>query len=359
MNEDPIIEQANNVKKIKSKSEDLYDELWVFPSLDTPGVIFRWLMGTISLIIFGTLANVSLNPTEAFATFIYLLKSWLPLSIILLLLFGYGSRWLKQANIILSWIAWIVCTITISFVMSAFLSDGDIFITWTLLFKNLLRDVFFIFLLLYFFDGEHRRGSISWAKAKIDTLQARMHPHFLFNILNNLAEMAYDEDRETLEEAILDLADLTRAMIGHKPFVSSEVEKNTAMAYIKLQMIRFDERLSVNWNWKIEDDLEMPSLLLQPLIENSIKYGIEPVNKLRTVQINGWTDEKNVFIQIINPYYPNNDVKKGNGITLANIKERLRWMYNNKQYFFVKRTEDQFIVEIKLPKIKYIKEKEL
>lgn len=347
----------NNVKKLRSKSEDLYDELWVFPTLDNPGVIARWLLATMSLIVFGTLANATLNPVDILNIFIYLFKSWMPLSVILLILFGYGSKWLRQANIILSWIAWILCTIAISFFMSTVLLNGELFLTWTLLLKNLFRDVFFIFLLLYFFDGEHRRESISWAKAKIDTLQARMQPHFLFNVLNNLAEMVHTEEKEDVEDAILDLADLTRAMIGHKPIVSSEIEKNTAMAYIRLQMIRFDKRLSVNWNWDIEGDLEMPSLLLQPLIENSIKYGIEPINQQKTVQINGWTDDKNIFIQIINPYYPNNDIKKGNGITLVNVKERLEWMYKNKQYFYIKRTENKFMVEIKLPKIKFNKEK--
>lgn len=347
----------NKVKKIKTKKEDLYDELWVFPTLDNAGVIVRWLIGTLSLIIFGTLANAALTPIDAFNTFINLFKTWMPLSVSLLLLFGYGSKWMKKTHIVWSWIAWIVCTITISFIMSAILNEGEIFITWTFLFKNLFRDIFFIFLLLYFFDGEYRRGSISWAKAKIDTLQARMHPHFLFNVLNNLAEMVYDNEPEKLEDAILDLADLTRAMIGHKPIVDSETEKNTAIAYIKLQMIRFENRLAVNWDWKVENDLQMPSLLLQPLIENAIKYGIEPVNQQRTVQINGWTTDKNIFIQIINPYYPNSDIKKGNGITLENTKERLKWMYQNKQYFYIKRTEDQFMVEIKLPKLDFDKNK--
>ena len=342
-----------NIEKIKDKNEDRYNELWVFPTLDSPGVVLRWIIGTLSLIIFGTLANASTDPIQAFNTFTYLFKSWMPLSILLLLIFGYGYRWLKNVHIAFCWTAWIVCTITISFIMSALLNNGNIFITWTFLFTNLFRDVFFMFLLLYFFDGEHRRGSISWARTKIDTLQARMHPHFLFNILNNLAEMTYDKDPETLEEAILDLADLTRAMIGHQPVVSSETEKNTAMSYIKLQMIRFDKRLVVNWDWKIPNGIEIPSLLLQPLIENAIKYGIEPVNKERTVKINGWVDDKNVFIQIINPYYPNNDVKKGNGVTLVNLKERLKWLYQSKQFCYVERTEDEFKVEVKIPKIDY------
>lgn len=346
-----------NIKKIKNKTEDLYDELWVFPVLDNWGVVSRWLIGTISLIIFGTLSNTTYNPEDIYSTFIELFKSWMPLSIILLLIFGYGSKWLRTLHVGWSWIAWIVCTITISFIMSTVFKSSDTLITWDYLLANLFRDVFFIFLLLYFFDGEHRRGSISWAKAKIDSLLARMHPHFLFNVLNNLAEMVYDEEPEKLEDAILDLADLTRAMIGSKPIVDSETEKNTAMAYIKLQMIRFDKRLVVNWDWKIENNLEIPSLLLQPLIENAIKYGIEPINKKRVVQINGWTTDKNIFIQIINPYYPTMDVKKGNGITLVNTKERLRWMYHSKQYFYIKRTNDQFMVEIKIPKIEFDKNK--
>lgn len=347
------MEEEVNIKKprrIKKRNEDLYNELWVFPTLDNWNVVIRWIIGTISLIIFGTLSNASADPIDAFNTFSYLFKSWVPLSLSLLFIFGFGYKWLKTVHIYWCWAAWIVCTIAVSFVNSALLHDGHIFVTWTFLFKNLFRDILFMFLLLYFFDGEHRRGSISWARTKIDTLQARMHPHFLFNTLNNLAEMAYDDKPETLEEAILDLADLTRAMIGHKPIVNALTEKNTALAYIKLQMIRFDKRLSVNWDWDINDDLEMPSLLMQPLIENAIKYGIEPINQNRIIQINGWADGKNVYLQIINPYYPKNDVKKGNGITLVNLKERLRWLYDGDQYCHIERRKDEFIVEVKFPK---------
>lgn len=345
MEEEPITK-----KRIRRKSEDMYNELWVFPTLDNPGVIVRWIIGTISLIIFGTLSNASFDPIDAFNTFSYLFKSWVPLSFSLLLIFGFGYKWLKTVHIYWCWAAWIVCTITISFITSALLHDGVVFITWTFLFKNLFRDVFFMFLLLYFFDGEHRRGSISWARTKIDILMARMHPHFLFNTLNNLAEMTYDNKPEELEEAILDLADLTRAMIGHKSTVSAAVEKNTAISYIKLQMIRFDQRLSVEWDWKIDDDLEMPALLLQPLIENAIKYGIEPINQNRTVQINGWVEDKNIYIQIVNPYHPKNKTKPGNGITLVNLKERLKYLYNGKQYCHIEIRDQEFIVEVKIPK---------
>lgn len=340
-------------KRIKRKSDDLYSELWVFPTLDNMGVVIRWLIGTLSLIIFGTLSNASADPIDAFNTFSYLFKSWVPLSLSLLLIFGFGYKWLRKVHIYWCWTAWVVCTITISFITSALLYDGHIFVTWTFLFKNLFRDVLFMFLLLYFFDGEHRRGSISWARTKIDNLQARMHPHFLFNTLNNLAEMVYDDKPEDLEEAILDLAELTRAMIGHKPVVNANTEKDTAIAYIKLQMIRFDKRLSVDWDWDIDNELEMPSLLLQPLIENAIKYGIEPINQNRTIKINGWMEDKEVYIQIINPYYPKNDIKKGNGITLINLKERLKWLYEGKQYCHIERKDNEFIVEVKIPKRKY------
>lgn len=325
-----------------------YDERWFFPILDRPGVITRWSIGTIALTIFGTLVT---NTDDWLNNFLLLTKTWIPLSFLLLITFGYGGKWLRKLNISWSWIAWAVLTCTFSLCVAAINQTNSVFVTWSYLIERLSRDILFVFLLLYFFDGEHRRGSSSWAKARLDMLQARMRPHFLFNTLNNLAEMIQiNPDRA--EEAVLDLADLSRAMLQKQPEISSEEEKNNAEAYLRLEKLRMDEKLKVVWDWNINANTRLPSLLLQPLLENSIKYGIEPmdIEDAPEIIVKGWEEKEYVNICISNPISDNRIRKSGNGVTLPNLAERLEWLYPNKHRFRTRENDGLFEVLIRIPK---------
>lgn len=325
-----------------------YDERWFFPILDRPGVITRWSIGTIALTIFGTLVT---NTDDWLSNFLVLTKTWIPLSFLLLLTFGYGGKWLRKLNIAWSWVAWAVLTCTFSLCVAAINETNFVFVTWSYLIERLSRDILFVFLLLYFFDGEHRRGSSSWAKARLDMLQARMRPHFLFNTLNNLAEMIQiDPDRA--ENAVLDLADLSRAMLQKEPEIAAIEERANAEAYLRLEKLRMDEKLKVIWDWTINDNTRLPSLLLQPLLENAIKYGIEPIEAEYNPEIfvKGWEEKDYINVTISNPISDNRSKKPGNGVTLPNLAERLEWLYPNKHRFRTKEIEGIFEVSIRIPK---------
>jgi len=325
-----------------------YDERWFFPTLDRPGVITRWAIGTIALTIFGTLVT---NTDDWLNNFWLLTKTWIPLSFLLLLTFGYGGKWLRKLNIGWSWVAWAVLTCTFSVCVAAVNGTSSIFVTWSYLVERLSRDILFVFLLLYFFDGEHRRGSSSWAKAKLDMLQARMRPHFLFNTLNNISEMVHI-DVDKAEDAILDLADLSRAMLQKQPEIAAGDEKNNAEAYLRLEKIRLEDKLSVEWDWNIADNIRVPSLLLQPLLENAIKYGIEPmdIDAKGTIRVSGIEESDHIEITITNPVSINRTRKGGNGVTLPNLAERLEWLYPNKHRFRTRSTDEQFEILIRFPK---------
>lgn len=324
-----------------------YDERWFFPTLDRPGVITRWIIGTMALVVLGTIVQ---QPDEWLNSFLNIIKTWCPLSFLLLLTFGYGGKWLKSLPITWSWAAWLVLTCTYSLCVAA-INQEQIFVTWSYLTERLTRDVFFVFLLLYFFDGEHRRGSSSWAKARIDMLQARMRPHFLFNTLNNLAEIVR-EDQDAAENALLDLADLSRAMLQKKPEIKAIEEKNNTLSYIRLEKIRMGDRLNVDWQWNISDNIKMPSFLLQPLLENAIKYGIEPLSgQNNKIQVKGWEENKFINIIISNPKSSKEiQTRPGNGVTLPNISERLQWLYPSKHRFRTIDSANKFEVVIRFPK---------
>lgn len=326
-------------------SRPLYDERWFFPTLDRPGVVRRWVIGTIALIVFGTLNS---DITEWETHFFSLCSSWGVLSLLLLIFFGYGGKWLRQLPIGWAWVSWIVMTITFSLIMGTVdLAHNFNIPTFQFLGLRLGRDIFFVLILLFLFDGQHRRGSASWVKTRLDTLQTRMRPHFLFNTLNNLAEIVRT-DPDAAEDALLDFADLSRAMLQQAPEITAEEEKEHAEAYIRLEKIRLHDRLNVEWEWDVKPNSRMPTLLLQPLLENAIKYGVEPKKNNTPILIKGFEDKNSLYLMIKNPI-SHTKTSSGTGITLPTLKERLEWLYPNSHWFRTNITNKYFEIIIKIP----------
>lgn len=325
-------------------SRPTYDERWFFPALDRPGVLSRWTMGTVALVMFGTivLGPVDLWPDRMLS----LVQAWFPLSFILLLVFGYGYKWLQRLPIAWSWVSWMVVTITVSLSLAAW--DPHVPSTVGGLATRVFRDVFFVLLLLFLFDGQRRRGSDSWAQARLDSLQARMRPHFLFNTLNGLAEIVRS-DPDLAEEALLDLADLSRAMLQPAPLVSAAQERECADAYLRLEALRMADRLRVTWDWTLDPNARIPALLLQPLLENAIKHGVEPLHEGGDVLVKGWQEGRYVYVFISNPCDEQASDTAGHGVTLPNLEERLQWLYPDTHRFRTRTLHGRFEVSLRFP----------
>lgn len=328
-------------------SRPTYDERWFFPALDRPGVLSRWTLGTVALVMFGT---VALNRVDAWASqLLNLVQAWFPLSFILLLVFGYGHKWLQRLPIAWSWVSWMVVTVTVSLSLAAW--DPNVPGTLGGLSTRVFRDVFFVLLLLFLFDGQRRRGSESWAQARLDSLQARMRPHFLFNTLNGLAEIVRS-DPALAEEALLDLADLSRAMMQPAPLVSAAAERECAEAYLRLEALRMTDRLRVNWEWTVDPQARVPALLLQPLLENAIKHGVEPLPNGGDVLVKGWQEGRHVHVFISNPCREgrdDTDGTAGHGVTLPNLEERLQWLFPDTHRFRTRTLHGRFEVLLRFP----------
>ncbi len=123
-------------------------------------------------------------------------------------------------------------------------------------------------------------------EARYQALQAQVQPHFIFNVLNGFVGLNRMEDREGLEKAIMSLKDMLRYIQGHTPMVTLEEELLFVERYCSLQKIRFSER----FEYKISRDddavfVQIPRLLLQPLVENAIIHGIEPLERVGHLEI--------------------------------------------------------------------------
>lgn len=186
-------------------------------------------------------------------------------------------------------------------------------------------------LLRYFYMQHQWRLRIrTESQARLQALQARIRPHFLFNSMNTIASLTRSQPAKA-EMATENLADLFRAsLLGSKQYQSLEEEFELCRRYLEIEALRLGERLQVNWQ---VNDLPLqaliPPLLLQPLLENAIYHGIEPLPEGGVIEIYGKMDNYQLHINIENPVPQRNMSVRSQGhhIALDNIRERLHTLY--------------------------------
>ena len=139
------------------------------------------------------------------------------------------------------------------------------------------------------------------AQAREQALRARVRPHFLFNSMNSIAGLCRS-DPEKAEQVTLDLADLFRATFATGATHSLAEELELVRAYLDIEQTRFAERLAVEWDVPPAEqlDVQVPSLLLQPLVENAIQHGIAPSHEGGRVSVRATRAGEHIFIEITN-----------------------------------------------------------
>jgi two-component system sensor histidine kinase AlgZ len=175
-----------------------------------------------------------------------------------------------------------------------------------------------------YFHLRSRAFSPALSEARLQALQARIRPHFLFNTLNAVLSLVRKDARRA-EAAIEDLAELYRmVMADAKNLTTLARELDLTRQYLNLEQLRLGERLVVDW--QIADaprDALVPPLLLQPLVENAVYHGIEPGVEPGTIVIAIRREKDRVHVKLTNPYHPEYQHRQGNRIALVNIRERL------------------------------------
>lgn len=208
--------------------------------------------------------------------------------------------------------------------------------------------------LRYFYLQQDWRRRIEGASAaRVQALQARIRPHFLFNSLNTIASMIRARPDQA-ETAVEDLADLFRASLesgDRLARLGDEIQ--LAEGYLHMEQLRLGERLVVDWQIAaLPVDAALPPLTLQPLLENAVYHGVEPRRDGGTVRILGQCQDQTLMICVDNPLpaRERDGVSQGGlGMAQDNVAERLRHAFGTTAELLTATDAERYRVCLHLP----------
>lgn len=204
-----------------------------------------------------------------------------------------------------------------------------------------------------YFDLRGRALSPALAEARLQALQARIRPHFLFNSLNAVLSLIR-QDPKRAEVALEDMADLFRVLMAdNRELTPLAREVELCRQYLNLEQLRLGERLRVEWHIdNMPGDALVPPLILQPLLENAVYHGIEPRIEPGSISINIYMAREQVHAVLRNPYQRQGNHHAGNKMALGNIRERLQLHFDAEATLATRVADDTYQVHIAVPYIK-------
>lgn len=188
-------------------------------------------------------------------------------------------------------------------------------------------------------------------QAELNMLKTQINPHFIFNSLNSISALTLNRP-EDARNMVIKLSDFLRYSLGSDDHSKSSLKdelKNVAL-YMEIEKVRFGEKLkfeqtidpeALNWN--------MPNMILQPLMENAIKYGVyESIGEV-SIKLNAVINANRMIVKITNSLEQEASTVKGKGIGLKNVSNRLRLIYNFDDLLKVERHKEEFIATLSIP----------
>ena len=223
---------------------------------------------------------------------------------------------------------------------------------WGRIIRNLIIAIIMTGIAFRYFFLSHqlRRQEQAELSSRIQALQSRIRPHFLFNSMNIIASLIA-VDPELAEEVVEDLSVLFRASLNEatsRPVKLSE-ELDLCKKYVHIESLRLDDRLVVDW--RVEADpaaIEIPLLTLQPLLENAIYHGIQPLPEGGTVTVTVTKVSGQVEIIITNPMVEHSH-EGGNRMALDNIGRRMRAIYGQSAQLSASEDNGMFVTRLVYP----------
>jgi signal transduction histidine kinase len=235
--------------------------------------------------------------------------------------------------------------------------DGTMSAFWVMLVWSGLYFGIKYYMLL---QEERERGLKTMAmahEAQLKMLRYQLNPHFLFNTLNAISTLILDQDNKLANTMVTRLSHFLRHTLDNDPMqkVTVEEEMEALRLYLDIEKVRFDERLQLHFD--IEEAARkalMPSLLLQPLVENAIKYAIGQSVNGGSIGISARVFGADLLLAVADDGpgldLRNGRLPKGGGVGLANCRERLKELYGTNQAFRLSATEPHGLtINIRIP----------
>ncbi len=225
---------------------------------------------------------------------------------------------------------------------------------WSLLIRNLsISAIVSIVVLRYFYITHQWEQNVrAEAQARLQALQSRIRPHFLFNSLNTIASLT-QINADQAEAAVENLADLFRNNLADaSTHITLAEELILSHRYLDIEKLRLGSRLNIRWSVEeLPTDAYVPRLMLQPLLENAIYHGIEPMANGGTIGVDGHVYENDIYISISNPITNERDSeqRQGNQIAQDNVRQRLAAIYGEAGKLKVQESEEDYIITLIFP----------
>jgi two-component system sensor histidine kinase AlgZ len=328
------------------RQNDLPDALPDFRNL---GVISRILISMNALAIFAALAR-SQRLSDFGNRLVEVAGPLEPALLVVLVVLYAASPYLARLEYgrALGGVFGIVLLATAAVFPVQVLVGGDS--AWSDAYWNLACAAAATAILAWYFRLRQRAFSPALAEARLQALQARIRPHFLFNSLNAVLSLIRNDPKRA-ETAIEDLAELFRTVMSdNRRLTLLADEVSLCRQYLSLEQLRLGERLKVSWHL---DPAAVPALvppmLLQPLVENAIYHGIEPGVEPGLVEIRAQRDGDRLRLQLSNPYHPEHQHRQGNRMALANIRERLQLHFDVEARLDTRIAGERYEIDIMIP----------
>jgi sensor histidine kinase YesM len=263
----------------------------------------------------------------------------------------------------------VICIWLIEFSLSYIFSENLSYLSF-LESSSLIRALFALLMItfvtiiswLFYYIEEKQKSNqrkseaeILLRAAELASLRQQLQPHFLFNSLNSISSLAGSKPEEARKMIQL-LSDFLRGTLKKEDeqMLKLQDEITHLKLYLEIEKVRFGYRL--NTNIQVDEnclELKLPGLLLQPVIENAIKFGL--YNTLEAIEITVKAQLKNnlLVIEICNPFDEiNHSEKKGEGFGLGSLQRRLELLYNRKDLLEINKENQLFLTRIKIPQTK-------
>ncbi len=288
----------------------------------------------------------------------YLFKNLALTSLVTLVILGYGywrGLWNKSASLLI-YLTILMVALFLTELLNLLTIDYNHYDQMVehllFLWRNLGVSAIVTAIVLRYFYMQHdwRKQTQAHAHARLQALQACIHPHFLFNTLNTIASLIrFDPNRA--ESAVEDLAELFRASFRDvQRLITIQDEIDICQQYLRIEELRLDQRLQVAWQIdNLPRDALIPLLCLQPLLENAVYYGIQPLPEGGVITITSVRDGDQLTIEIENPCVADIQKSRGLGVAQDNVRERLKVYFGGQGKLTIYQESNCYRASLRIP----------